>query len=337
MNLKSTLKRFPVVHRLARKTYLTSQQAMVKSRSSRISRTAIGAFARLIPAMTPRHVADVAYAAVLDGSTLNLDLIVPFDGRVPKLVTIVFRNRQAILAAPARIRAIEGGLLRVSATISMGSSNIPVQSHRAWRLGCVVDGVEHALRGAPRLDWPAGPTIAEPPCRETGNQYQIGTGRAGLTTLTVKQPRRIAEVVDLELSWSAAKLRVRTVGFTCDRAAIVRLTSRDGSERLEAPITMDGDEFTCVLPVAQLVREVSQVETTWDINVLTADGRVRVGRTLHELSNPKIVLRPQAKVVASSVGSAVRIRPYFTPAGKLALACLLVGRPPVALETRTTQ
>lgn len=278
----------------------------------------------------PRDVADVRYAGVLDGQTLNLDIEVPYAGaQAPHRVEITFARRGERHTVPAELTAVDPGQLRISAAILLGGRGVPVAPGQRWRLGCLLHTEgdagkprSFALRGAPTPQWPVdGPTNVGPRCARTGVLYRPDTGPGGLTVLRVLPPPPLAEVVEVRVGWTSAELEIRTVGFVCDAPPTVRFSARTDLRTHAVTATVDSDRIRCALPIDLLASTVGQDETVWDVQLSTGRRRLKVGRTLHDLANPKAVLRPTAAVSAGAAGP-VRVRPYFTPGGRLAVACL---------------
>jgi hypothetical protein len=291
---------------------------------------------RLSPATPGGHVATVRFAAVLDGHTLNLDLAladVPYapDARA----TIELRRGRRRVTAPARLRA-DGRASAVSAAVLLGEEigGLPLESGGPWRVSCVIAASGGSVRRLPLQGAPPplahdGPTIAAPRSASTGVRYRVDRDIAGRLTVTPKPPRAVAEVERLALDWTSAELTVRLLGID-GRDATFSFSSRDGLGIEAVPARVLASSATCAIPVGRLAPVSSVEELLWDVrlNAGRAVRTVRVGRVLHDLVNAKSVLRLDTAVVWVDRGTSVRVRPYYTQAGGLVLACLRVHTTP---------
>ncbi|RZU54448.1 hypothetical protein EV385_6399 [Krasilnikovia cinnamomea] len=297
--------------------------------------TAWQAARALLPTRPLRNTADVRYAAVLDGRTLNLDIALPAGTATPpRDAAIVFTGRRHRHTAPARIRTVEDGVVRLSATVLLGEDGVGVHTEGQWQLSCVITDAAgrrstHPLIGAPEPRWPSdGPTMLAPLCPRTGRRYEVMTLPDGRTGLTVRRSGRLAEVVDIRAGWTGNALEIRTTGFRYGRAPELRFTLRDDGATHTVTTTLDGDRIFADLPVQRLAETVTTQERLWDLHLI-ADGRtVRLNSVLTDLTRPKTVLRPPTSIVSVGSGVAVRVRPYFTPRGHLVLACLRLASAP---------
>ncbi len=331
MNLQTLLgrasERLPIVRRAARRARMLpdvwrAAEARTRNRA-------------------PRHVAQVHYAAVLDGRTMNLDIAVPADV-APGTATVLFAGRRQRLTAPARIREVADGVVRISATVLLGEDGVPVHTERRWQLDCVTDTAgrkrSYALLGAPAATWPAkAPTLATPRCPRTGRRYQLRTGPHGRTTVEVQPSPRLAEVVRVDIGWFVASLEVRTIGFRFPQAPQLSLALRDGDTVHALATSLEGDRVRLDLPVALLAETVTAQEFLWELTLSGGGREARVSSKLHDLAFPKAAIRPSTSIVWLGDGVAVRIRPYFTPGGYLVLACLRLAStlPAAARESST--
>lgn len=298
---------------------------------------------RSLTASKPRHTAEVRYAAVLDGRTMNLDIEAPYTGtEPPRTATLLFNGRRQRLSTPLRVRELAGGKLRLSATVRMGEGDVPVHNERHWRLTAVVttasgSRVTYGLHGAPAPVWPEGPTVADPRCPRTGRQYRVGTDITGSTTLTVAPAKRTAEVIAVRPDWTTADVEIRAIGFTAGADPRLRLTARNNGAVVHVTGTTEGDRIHFDLPVASLAEKVTIEEWLWDVHLVTEKRELAVTSTLHDLTQPKAVLRPSTGVVSVAPGVAVRIRPYHTPGGRLVLACLRLASQPETTSRSTPE
>ncbi|MGX6601613.1 hypothetical protein ACWKSP_05665 [Micromonosporaceae bacterium Da 78-11] len=318
--------RVPVIRQIARRGARALPVAWQAARSMK-------------PVRTPRNAGEVRYAAVLDGRTMNLDIALPAGEAPPVTVTVVLTGRQR-LTGPGRIRSTVDGVVQVSATVLLGEDGLPVHTERRWTISCVVTDAAGRRRNHPLLGAPeprrvtSGPTIVAPLCPRTGRRYQVETDPAGRTILTVQQAKRLAEVAEVHAGWTVASLQIRTVGFRYEQAPDLRFTLRDDGAVRAVPTSLDGDRLAVALPASLLAETVTAKECLWDLHLVNGRREIAVTSTLHDLTDPKAVLRLPTSIISISDGVAVRIRPYFTPRGRLVLACLrLASAPGVAGRT----
>ena len=85
---------------------------------------------------------------------------------------------------------------------------------------------------------------------------------------------------------------------------------------------MSSDRIRCDLPVNRLAALAGGPRETVLNVFLRSDGRrLRVGRVLNDVVNPKRVLKPTPAVIWAAPGVSLKIRAVFTPAGSITLAC----------------
>ncbi|WP_330463918.1 hypothetical protein [Micromonospora zamorensis] len=269
------------------------------------------------------------FVGVLDGHTLNLDLEVP-----PALAADVVGAELHLvrgstrLTVPAELRHAGDGLA-VSAAVLLcarpGGLDLP--SGGSWRVECRL--VSETGGGDPvrvvggATERAAGPTVSAPPCPDSGYRYRPVTDQAGRLALAVTAPGALAELTDVRLDWTGASLQVRTFGWRADGPVEVGLEPRGGGESLRVQGELVGpDLLRFSLPLSAMTAAGHVRERIFDVRLHAESRRLRVGTVLHDLTNPKRSLRPPAAIVWAAPGRSVRVRPYFTPAGSLALACL---------------
>lgn len=93
------------------------------------------------------------------------------------------------------------------------------------------------------------------------------------------------------------------------------------------PISPVDDQFEFVVPLAELTPDQPGEEVIWEAWVRTSATRmVRLGRFLHDLRDPRTVLRVSRVILPLDDERFVAYRPYYTAAGNLAVACLRFTR-----------
>ncbi|KAB1929868.1 hypothetical protein F8271_28395 [Micromonospora sp. ALFpr18c] len=291
---------------------------------------------RLFRAALPAGpVIEARFVGVLDGHTLNLDLAVPAALAADVVGAELHLVRGATrLTAPADLRRAPAGLSVSAAVLLCGRpGGLDLAEGPPWRVECRLirapGGGDPVRVFGGVTERPAGPTVAAPPCPDSGHRYRPLTDQAGRLTLAVTAPGALAELTDVRLDWTGASLEVRTVGWRADGPVEVGLEPRGGGEFLRVrgePVGPDLLRFA--LPLAPMTEAGYDRERIFDVRLHSGSRRLRVGTVLHDLANPKKSLRPPAAMVWAAPGRSVRVRPYFTPAGSLALACLPIRSRP---------
>ncbi|MCX5117996.1 hypothetical protein OG992_12480 [Micromonospora sp. NBC_00362] len=275
------------------------------------------------------------FVGVLDGHTLNLDLEVPSALAADVVGAELHLVRGSTrLTVPADLRRASGGLAASAAVLLCGRpGGLDLPPGDPWRVECRLiseSGGGDPVRVVGGLtERPAGPTVSTPPCPDSGHRYRPLTDQAGRLTLAVAVPGALAELTDVRLDWTGASLDVRTVGWHADGPVEVGLEPRGGGESFRIggePVGPDLLRFA--LPLSPMTETGRVRERTFDVRLYAGPRRLRVGTVLHDLTNPKKSLRPPAAIVWAAPGRSVRVRPYFTPAGSLALACLPIQSRP---------
>ncbi|MEV4710234.1 hypothetical protein [Micromonospora sp. NPDC049374] len=168
-----------------------------------------------------------------------------------------------------------------------------------------------------------GPTVSNPPHPVSGWRYEPGCGNQGLAQLTVMAAKSRAEVIRLETGPTEARIHARLVGVGSLQDPVIVFTPRGGGPDLTVPIDPTGGRFEFSVPLAELSVGAPGTEVIWDAWVRTAPARmIRLGRYLHDLRDPRTVLRVSRTTVTVDDRRFVGYRPYYTKAGNLAVACL---------------
>jgi len=290
--------------------------------SAAVRRTAGAARRRVVGIV--RRVAGVGrpdarctFFAVLDGAALNLHAELP-PGTPAGNAEITFVKGDRELRAPAR--SVPGG---VEATLPLGGApgEIPL-TNGTWLVGVAVAGRRLAL-GMPEAPDGSGPTVASPPHPRSGRHYAAGPGPHDRCQLAVSGPKARAEVTRLVLGPTAAEIHGRLVGREAPDGGAAVFVARDGGDTVEAPFAVDGGRFRVRAPVADLATGPDGIERIWDVWLRPTGGsRLRLGRFLHDVRDPRTVFRVDRVTVALDGGRFAGVRPYYTPAGNLAVALL---------------
>ncbi|MFF0368958.1 hypothetical protein [Micromonospora sp. NPDC005087] len=275
--------------------------------------------------------ADCDFFAVLDGRTLHVHAVLPADTDPADRAEIFFVREGDTLRCPATVRR-EDGRLAVEVVARLGDSADEIALGKGtWSVGLAVDaGAAGERRFSLTVDETPerdGPTVGNPPHPVSGWLYRPGRSGDGLAQLTVTGARARAEVVQLATGHAEARIRARFVGVRPQDAPAVVFTPRGGGADVVVPIAPVDDGFEFVVPLADLAPDRPGEEVIWEAWVRTSATRVvRLGRFLHDLTDPRTVLRVSRAVLPLDGDQFVGYRPYYTAAGNLAVACLRFTR-----------
>ncbi|MBW8483164.1 hypothetical protein [Actinomadura parmotrematis] len=269
------------------------------------------------------------YFAVLDGCTLNVQAELPAGGA--DRAEVLFTRRGHELRAPA----VVGPGDQVSATVRLGGAagGVPLGRGR-WRVSLALSGPAGvrrvALLGGAMPAGRAGPTVDVPPCPVSGARYVPEASPSGLSSLHVTAPEPAAEVARLHLSLARAEIDVRLVGAAAGTVRMAFQARGSGAVHTvtTAPVQGPGGVvFRARVPLAAMARDSGPGERVWTaVADVPGHGRLRVGRRLHDVRDPRRTLRVAQRTLAAAPGLLLRVRPYYTGGGDLALAC--TPRPP---------
>ncbi|MQY09325.1 serine/threonine-protein kinase [Actinomadura macrotermitis] len=263
------------------------------------------------------------YFAVLDGSTLNLHAVLPAGVDGP--AEVVFARHGRELRAPAE--PAPGGRVTAVTVLGAAQGGVPL-TPGGWRVGLAVRTArgERAVgllaRAGDDLD---GPTAADPPCPRSGARYTPGSSATGHCLLRVTVPEPSAEVVRFERTLARIEIGVRLVAVDAGRLA-VRFQARGNGPAHTVAADRDGDGFRVRVPLAAMARDGRGGERVWDVFAEPPGHRpLRLGRHLHDVRDPRRVLRIPQGTVATGPAALLRVRPYYTGNGDLALGCAPVA------------
>ncbi|WP_079124425.1 hypothetical protein [Streptomyces sp. NBRC 110611] len=288
---------------------------------------------RVVRPLTTDRAAPLRFAGVLDGHTLNLHGTLPMSFRSAHSATVVLRRGRVEHCTPVRLRPRPGGPPAFDAAVLLGAEmdGVPV-GHGPWRMALAVHsrrGV-HLLRLLP-AEGPAadynGPTGPVNACQRTGRRYRVGSSLLGYARLVVARPLPRAEVDRVEVRHHGIAVCFHGVGDTggapdeIPAALLVRgeaaiacpapeFTGQDGVLRFEVPLGS--------------IRPAGRRTEAWDFYVRWGgeSGRpLRLGRRLHDVSDPRGVFAIRPTVVSDRRGGLVRVHLYYTDRGSLRMAC----------------
>jgi hypothetical protein len=167
-----------------------------------------------------------------------------------------------------------------------------------------------------------GPTVAAPPSPLTGLTITPETTPSGLCRLAVVATRPRAELTGVRIGATEIEIRGRFAGIGPVAGATVRFTPQGRTSGHGVAAVVEGERFVARVPLEAMAPECAAAERRWDVAAEIAGHRpLRIGRYLHDVGDPRRMLRLPQRVVVPSAGALVRVRPYYTGTGHLVLAC----------------
>ena len=279
---------------------------------------------------------DARLAAVLDGRTLNIDMLAPQFRADDVVAAELHVVRGAVRrTTPARVRREPDGTCGIEATALLDDSpgGYALRPGDPWLLEVMLQTVSRGRRilkvlGGRQNAGTTGLTLPSPPHPETGYRYKARLYWSGRLALTVTPPAPAAELSRVHLDWTRAELEVRAVGWRMPEQAVVEVANRSGTARVTAEASRSGaDRVRCALPVGELAGLTRPgKETVLNVFLRSEGRRFRVGRVLHDLMNPGKVLKPTPAIIWAAPGRSLRVQVRFTPAGGMTLACRHIGQ-----------
>jgi hypothetical protein len=311
-----------------KQTLLVARREVGRAVKPRARRAWTGVALRMARLTSSRSIAETTFLGVLDGHTLNLQATLPdLEGAVPVAAELLFSHESSTQRTPVTLREADGRWL-VEATVLLGDRAGATRLNRGvWQLGLLVtlDSGETRRLTVRRMTAATAarraPTVAVPPCPDTGTRYRPSTTAAGAWQITVRPGRPRAEVARLVVDLGGTEIIGRFVGVAERSGAYAEFTRRGDELTHEVPVAVTGDIFRIHAPLARM-SPAGGTKEIWDVRVRIPGGPgLRVGRWLHDLTNLARVLRPYERRILMPDGVAFHLRPYYTPAGSLALAC----------------
>ncbi|MFB9851630.1 hypothetical protein ACFFMR_14695 [Micromonospora andamanensis] len=272
----------------------------------------------------PRATCD--YFSVLDGRTLHVHALLPTSAVAVEQATLLFIQNSKVVVCPASAETI-GDRISVTARAAFGTGPDEISLGKGiWSVVVAVPEATGERRFALQTTEPAdhdGPTVQNPPHPVSGWRFEPGCGTQGLAHLTVKAAKARAEVLRLATGPTEARISGRLVGVGSLQDPMIVFTPRGDGADVMVPIAPVNGQFEFTVPVAELAVGPPGAEVIWEAWVRTSPTRmVRLGRFLHDLRDPRTVLRVSRTTVTIEDRRFVGYRPYYTKAGNLAVACL---------------
>ena len=297
----------------------------------------------------PRGRVQAIHTSVLDGRTLNLCIALPMNVQFDDvLLGFVSETEERILpleicsdgtgtqATGTVILALDSVATPENAFSVLGSVpvfKLPVGRWRLQLLATPPDGrrerFDVAAASTVERD---GPMVPDPPCPVTGARFRMEATGDGRAVLKVLEPEPRAHTTSIELTWTRVVVSGRIVGQSKLRPGftVAEMTCRGTGAVHREPVDLLKGRFSLVLPVARLVDSSPGLEQIWDVRLtdigaaLGTKSGLRVGNWLNDVRDPKAVFRTPHRLFIAEEDKTVRVHPYYTPAGSLAISCELI-------------
>ncbi|MEU6440065.1 hypothetical protein [Streptomyces sp. NPDC047046] len=281
------------------------------------------------PRITPAHL------SLLDGRTLNVSLAVPAD--VPAVTARLSLGESTPALIPLRLREDSDGTVRAEGTAVIElldglreRNHLPAGIPRfllgagAWKVSVLLSTVDgttssFALAGPGPL-LADGPTRPDP-AREDGTHCRLTESLTGRAHLLVGRDAPAAEVERVETGWTAVTVRGRLLNAPADAytGGHLSLVARATKQTATVPLMWHDDRFTAVVSPEDLPG-ITERDQIWDLRLLcTGLNGLRPNRLRGDVRDPATVHRMPARVLADAAGRSLRLYPYYTSAGSLAL------------------
>ncbi|MYR40627.1 hypothetical protein [Streptomyces sp. SID5910] len=289
---------------------------------------------RLFLPLRRGRTAQLRYAAILDGQTINLHAELPSSARLPERAEVVLQRGRRRFTTEAHAYEGPGGEILVDAAVLLGADvgGVPVDSGR-WRLRLRLSGRRSRTLSFLLLQPPMpyeGPTKPMAASPVTGERHRIGRSFRGSARLVSTGARPSAEVTKVRMTHAGVTVDFRLLG---DRADTPWAEFVASGRRIEQPVTaLEAGAFRVEVPLDRMPPRGTRPEH-WDIVLADRTGRSRrLGRRLHDVRNPLRVFAMRSLAITPPGRLPMIVQPRYTPAGNLRVTCT---RMPEAGRTAT--
>ncbi|WP_416980335.1 hypothetical protein [Streptomyces sp. T028] len=271
-----------------------------------------------------KRTAQLRYAAILDGQTVNLHAQLPPSAGLPDRAEIVLRRGRRRHPAEARVHTGPDGEALVDAAILLGAEvgGVPVGTGR-WRLRLRVHSGRRSrtlslllLQPPKPYEGPTKPMAASP---VTGERHRLGRSLRGSARVVSTGARPAVEVTKVHLGHAGVTVDFRVLGTRAEEPWAEFVAS---GRRIEQPVTPLGPgTYRVDVPLGQMPPRGTRPDH-WDVVLADRTGRpMRLGRRLHDVRNPLRVFAMRAMAITPHGHPPLIVQPRYTPAGNLRITC----------------
>ncbi|MFF4833029.1 hypothetical protein [Streptomyces sp. NPDC001315] len=271
-----------------------------------------------------KRTAQLHYAAILDGQTVNLHAQLPPSAGLPERAEIVLRRGRRRHPSEARVYEGPNGEALVDAAVLLGADvgGLPVTSGR-WRIRLrLYSGRRSRTLSLLLLQPPVpyeGPTKPMEASPVTGERHRLGRSVRGSARVVSTGARAAVEVSKVHLTHAGVTVDFRVLGTGVDEPWAEFVAS---GRRIEQAVTPIGPgAFSVHVPLGQMTPRGGRPEH-WDVVLRDRTGRsMRLGRRLHDVRNPLRVFAMRSMAITPSGHQPMIVQPRYTPAGNLRVTC----------------
>jgi hypothetical protein len=271
--------------------------------------------------------AQLHYAAILDGQTVNLHAQLPPRAGLPDRAEIVLRRGRRRHLTEARVYEGPAGEALVDAAVLLGADvgGAPVDAGR-WRLRLRL----HSGRGSRTLsllllqppvpyEGPTKPMAASP---VTGERHRLGRSVRGSARVVSTAAQPAVEVAKVHLTHAGVTVDCRVLGIDVEEPWAEFVAS---GRRIEQPVvalaTGGPGAFRVEVPLERMTPRGTRPEH-WDLVLCDRTGRsMRLGRRLHDVRNPLRVFAMRSLAITPQGHPPMIVQPRYTPAGNFRVTC----------------
>ncbi|MGW4998761.1 hypothetical protein ACWEP8_13870 [Streptomyces hydrogenans] len=267
--------------------------------------------------------AQLRYAALLDGQTVNLHAALPASAGVPREAEIELRRGlRGRHRVPARVYQDRDGSVLMDAAVLLGDEvgGLPIETGR-WKLRLLLHDRRSQRMPLLLLEPPApygGPTKPMHASPITGDRHRIGRTVTGNARVVSAEARPAAEITRVDLSHTGLVVDIRVLGTEVTEPWA---EFKEKRRRIQTPLDRIGPAtWRVVVPLEQM--RLRRGVDHWDVALCDSDVRpMRFGRRLHDVRNPLRVFAIKETVVAPRGLDPMIVHPRYTAAGNFRVTC----------------
>lgn len=271
--------------------------------------------------------AQLHYAAILDGQTVNLHAELPPSAGLPDRAEIVLRRGRRRHLTEARVYEGPAGETLVDAAVLLGADvgGAPVAAGR-WRLRLRLHTGRRSrtlsmllLRPPVPYEGPTKPMTASP---VTGERHRLGRSLRGSARVVSTAAQPAVEVTKVHLTHAGVTVDFRVLGIDVEEPWAEFVASGRRIEQPVGALGADGSRLLRVeVPLEQMTPRGTRPEH-WDLVLRDRTGRsMRLGRRLHDVRNPLRVFAMRSLAITPQGHPPMIVQPRYTPAGNFRVTC----------------
>lgn len=274
--------------------------------------------------MKRKRSAQLRYAAVLDGQTVNLHAVLPPGVPMPERATVMLRRGRRRHHAQAHVYRGPVDEVLVDAAVLMGAEvgGIPIGTGK-WKLRLRIHAGRRSRSVALLLLEPPvpyeGPTKPMTTSRITGVRYRVGRTVTGTARIVSSDPVPAVEVSKVHMSHAGVTVDFRVLGTEVEHPWTEFVAA--GRQVRQPAQPLGPGLFRTEVPLDRMGPRSSRPEH-WDVVLCQEAGPpLRLGRRLHDVRNPRRVFAMRSMAMTPVGRTPLIVQPRYTPAGNLRVTC----------------